>query len=105
MNYWTFILLLITIQLSAQKKLEAIPINKTAIVADQVINLNNQGKFLILKDNALIQDISGKENSYANVQLGNIASVNAFNPLKINVFIRISIPLRYWIIVLTRYIE
>ncbi len=71
---------------SGQKKLEAIPIDKTAIVADQVININNQGKVLILKDNALVQSISGKENSYANVQLGNITSINAFNPLKISVF-------------------
>lgn len=86
MKHWTFILLLITLHVSAQKKIEVIQTDKTAIVADRIVNINNQGKLLILKDNALVQNISNKENSYANVQLGNIASVNAFNPLKINVF-------------------
>jgi len=72
--------------LNGQSKIELTSLEKTPINADRLVSLDNQGNMFFIKNNALNQLRSGVTNNYADIPLGQIFSVDAFNPLKINVF-------------------
>lgn len=75
--------------MNAQELIETSFIEKIAFEADTIISSNNFDTTFYISDNILFKkskDIKGLDVGYYNFQLGNITSVNTFNPLKINVF-------------------
>lgn len=75
--------------MNAQELIETSFIEKIAFEADTIISSNNFDTTFYISDNILFKkskDIKGLDVGYYNFQLGNISSVNTFNPLKINVF-------------------
>lgn len=81
-----YIFLFITLTVFSQENIEAEFVKKTPFKADTIIGIDNFKTLYFLKDNILNKGKDGKTINYSNVQLGNITSVNTFNPLKINVF-------------------
>ena len=66
--------------------LETTFLSKTPIKDNSLIGLDNFNASYLLVNNSLIKKTSEKIINYNNIQLGNIESINTFNPLKINVF-------------------
>ena len=81
-----YIILLFSFSVFAQESITAEFIEKTPFKADSIIDIDNFKTIYFLKNNALIRLRDKKTINYSNIQLGNITSINAFNPLKINVF-------------------
>ncbi|MBU3821924.1 hypothetical protein KO566_07615 [Flavobacteriaceae bacterium XHP0103] len=82
---------ILSISMYAQTQIETSFVNKIAFEADTIISSNNFDTTFYISDNILFKkskDIKGLDVGYYNFQLGNITSVNTFNPLKINVFYR-----------------
>ena len=86
MKYITYIFLFISIPLFAQNNVDTRFINKSELKIDAIIGMDNFQNLIILKNNAISINRKSGIVSYSNAQLGNITTVNAFNPLKINVF-------------------
>ncbi len=61
-------------------------LNKTPIAENSLIHVDNFKTFYYLSDNTVIKETVDDTLNYSNIQLGEITSVNTFNPLKINVF-------------------
>ena len=76
--------LFFTLYTSAQKPIETTSIKKTDIVFDKLVAIDNFGTIFYLKDDVILKKVENTLITYNNLQLGNIASANAFNPLKIN---------------------
>ena len=86
MKYITYIFLFTSIPLFAQNSINTKFVNKTKLLANDIIGIDNFNDVLYIQNNSLeINRTTGKIN-YNNAQLGEITSANAFNPLKINVF-------------------
>ena len=82
-----YIFLFFTSLVAAQAQVELIPMNSMALSADQVIAVDNFETFYYVKGNILYKQPKGQPPiNYSNVQLGFPTTVNAFNPLKINMF-------------------
>lgn len=85
-----YILIVCWFSVYSQEQIEATLINKTAFQADAVVDVTNFNTTFYILNNVLLKhnEDEPKENDlgYNNFQLGNITSVNTFNPLKINVF-------------------
>ncbi|RAJ15158.1 hypothetical protein [Olleya aquimaris] len=81
-----YILYFLSFTLVAQVEITPVLQQQDSLNADVFVAKNNFENTYYLKNNALIK-IKDKETfSYSNIQLGQITSVNTFNPLKINVF-------------------
>lgn len=77
--------------MNAQEFIETSFVEKIAFDADTIISSNNFDTTFYISDNILFKknkDVKGLDIGYYNFQLGNITSVNTFNPLKITVFYR-----------------
>ena len=61
-------------------------VSKTPLPSGRLIDIDNFGNIYQLSDNELIKTTSSESINFSNVQLGNISTADAFNPLKINVF-------------------
>ena len=86
MHLLKYIVILFSISLFAQKRVEAQFIEKNPLKADQIVNVNQFDTQYLINDNVFeLSKLIGSI-EYSNVQLGNITSANAFNPLKINLF-------------------
>lgn len=72
----------------SQNPIETKFISKTTFKSDALITITQDSTFYFLENESLIKQTSAKKLSYSNLQLGEISSVNTFNPLKINVFYR-----------------
>lgn len=86
-----FICFLFTISVNSQEFIEATLVNKTGFTADVFVSTNNFETTFYILDNVLFKnskEIKSLDIGYSNFQLGNITSVNTFNPLKINIFYR-----------------
>lgn len=82
-------LILTSFALNAQKVVETTFIEENELDADTFISTNNFKTTFYVLENVLFKhskEIKGLDIGYSNFQLGSIASVNTFNPLKINVF-------------------
>ncbi|WP_298343398.1 hypothetical protein [uncultured Algibacter sp.] len=79
-----YMFLFFTLYTSAQKPIETTSIKKTDIVFDKLVAIDNFGTIFYLKDDVILKKVENTLITYNNLQLGNIASANAFNPLKIN---------------------
>lgn len=70
----------------SQESIEAHLINATEIDLQSIVGIDNFGIMYLIDDNQFQKIDKEKVITYSNVQLGNISSANAFNPLKINLF-------------------
>ena len=70
----------------SQEIIEVKLLNKEATKNQSIISIDNFNTSYALTGNTLIKKTIDHTYNYSNVQLGTIASVNTFNPLKINVF-------------------
>jgi len=86
MKYLKYILLLLCVSVFAQDNIKTNLIAKIALDGDSIIGVDQFNTTLYTLNNSLIKNKEGKLLKYSNVQLGNITSVNSFNPLKINIF-------------------
>ncbi|GAA3634584.1 hypothetical protein [Flavivirga jejuensis] len=86
MKYTIYFFLLLSYSICAQKAIETSFIKKTALKADLFIAIDNFDTKYFINNNVFIKKNANKTITYNNLQLGNITSANAFNPLKINLF-------------------
>ncbi len=84
-----YIITFLSIPIVLQDSIEPIFIEKTEFTADTLVSVNDFNTTFYIVENILFkksEEIKGIDIGYNNFQLGNITSVNTFNPLKINVF-------------------
>lgn len=89
MKYTLYLFFFLSMSIDAQEFVEASLIEKTALDADAFVSTNNFDTTFYILENVLFKhstETKGIDIGYSNFQLGNITSVNTFNPLKINVF-------------------
>ena len=86
MKYILLFLFLFSISGSAQNSLQTIFVKDSTLTKQQIIDIDNFGTHYYIHNNILYKKDSNKTINYSNVQLGEITSANAFNPLKLNVF-------------------
>lgn len=77
-------LILFPLSIFAQKSIEATLVKSTTFKADAIVSVDNFGTTYYTLNNTFYKKTKSKTISYNNLQLGTLASVNAFNPLKIN---------------------
>ena len=84
----TYFLLLLSIPFSivAQEPIEATFISETIFKAENVVVIDNFKSLDYIDNNVLYKKTDSKTISYNNLQLGEITSADAYNPLKINLF-------------------
>jgi len=75
-----------TLSMFGQQIIESTLIDSTAIEVNVLLEADHFGTQFYIKNNTLYKETPHKTINYNNIQLGNITSVNTFNPLKINVF-------------------
>lgn len=61
-------------------------VETVSLNADRLVGIDNLGYVYYLRNNTLYKKNSTNTINYNNLQLGNVSSANAFNPLKINLF-------------------
>jgi len=76
----------LSIKLFAQQPIKSVFISKTELQVDRLIDIDNFETQYSIVDNTLSVHKKDKTLNYSNLQLGNITTVNAFNPLKLNLF-------------------
>lgn len=81
-----YLFVLLTSSLFCQNEIEVTLVEKTNQKFQSIIDIDNFGTFYFIENNVLYKKDANKVINYSNVQLGEITSSNAFNPLKINVF-------------------
>lgn len=86
MKFTVYILFFISVSTFAQDVLETSFVKKTALKVDNLIGIDNFGTSYSINNNVFYKTNATKTITYNNLQLGNINSANAFNPLKINLF-------------------
>ena len=89
MKWLIITFILISFSVVSQNPIKATFKSKIKLEVDNIAAIDNFGDIYYVHDNVLILQ-SNKRNlgnlTYNNLQLGQITSVNAFNPLKINLF-------------------
>ncbi|NNC51371.1 MAG: hypothetical protein HKO01_12650 [Flaviramulus sp.] len=86
MKITVYILFFISVSTFAQDVLETSFVKKTDLKVDNLIGIDNFGTSYSINNNVFYKTNTTKTITYNNLQLGNINSANAFNPLKINLF-------------------
>lgn len=81
-----FLFLLIPTTLFAQEKMAATLLETIPLKAEHLTEVDNFGTLFYTNGNTFYKITSQQSLNYSNVQLGNITSADAFNPLKINLF-------------------
>ncbi|MGE5942879.1 MAG: hypothetical protein ACM31G_00935 [Flavobacteriales bacterium] len=85
------IITFLSLSIVSQDSIEPTFIEKTKFTADTLVSVNDFDTAFYISENILFKkskEVKGIDIGYNNFQLGNITSVNTFNPLKINVFYR-----------------
>lgn len=87
MGFLKYVIFIISFSVFPQESVEAVFIKKSDLKNITIADIDNF-ESLYLIDHAVLSKITSdkKTTTYSNVHLGNISSVNAFNPLKIPVF-------------------
>jgi hypothetical protein len=78
--------LFISISIFSQESIETRFIDKAPLNIEKIIDADDFNTVYYINNNVLYKRNDDKTISYNNLQLGNIASANAFNSLKINLF-------------------
>lgn len=84
-KYFIFFL---SLTIWSQSSIETNFIGKNEIRVDHFVGLDNFDQEYYVTNNEFVVNRSNYSLAYSNVQLGDLYSVNAFNPLKINLFYR-----------------
>jgi hypothetical protein len=84
----TYLLLFVACFSFSQETLTAEPLDKTTFSGDKIVSVDNFKTLFYIQDNTFIAKRTQGDLKYSNIQLGNISSINTFNPLKINLFYR-----------------
>ncbi|WP_111309364.1 hypothetical protein [Confluentibacter sediminis] len=89
MRHIYYIITFLSLSIFQKDAIETLFIDKTALEADTLVSANNFDTIFYISENILFKktdETKGIDIGYNNFELGNITSVNTFNPLKINVF-------------------
>ncbi|MDD7885573.1 hypothetical protein [Flavivirga sp. 57AJ16] len=86
MKYTIHFFLLLSYALYAQKVVETSFIKKTDFKTSRLVAIDHFGTTYFINNNVFYKKEGNKTMTYNNLQLGNITTANAFNPLKINIF-------------------
>ena len=86
MKYTIYLFLCLSVSISAQKPIETQALSNTSLDADTIVSVDNFGTTYFIKNDVFYKKTSTNNITYNNVQLSNLYSANAFNPLKINLF-------------------
>ena len=86
MRYAIYYLFFLSLSIYAQDSIKTIPLQKIKFKADKIIAVDNFKAIYYINDNVFNKKTEHKNITYNNFQLGNLESVNTFNPLKINLF-------------------
>lgn len=86
MNAIKYVFLLLTFFTYSQEEISARLIKKTKLEADKLVHIDNFDSKYFIKNNVLYLNKNNDTFEYNNFQLGDITSVSAYNPLKINLF-------------------
>jgi hypothetical protein len=81
-----YIIFILSVSINAQDDIEASFVKKTVLKADDIISIDNFDTTYFIDNNVFNKKSSKKTITYNNIQLGDVTSANAFNPLKINLF-------------------
>lgn len=84
-NYF-FTFLFVSFSIVAQEPIEATFMNETGIKVETIVEIDNFKTLYYIKNDVFYKKTDSKTISYNNLQLGQITSATAFNPLKINLF-------------------
>lgn len=84
MKTFSYILLFVSVSLFSQEKITATPLSSISLKVDQLITIDNFGTLFYITGNSFYKKEPQQCFNYTNIQLGDITSANAFNPLKIN---------------------
>ena len=88
MKYIFYIFFLITFCTNGQETITTTLIEKKGLYINNFAGIDNFEAIYYTNENTFFKRINSQTKMYANVQFGNISSVNIFNPLKINLFYR-----------------
>ena len=86
MHHIKYILCFLSLTAYGQEAIEATFINKIQLGSEAPIGIDNFGGIYTTNRTTFSKKEKDKTLTYSNMQLGNITSANAFNPLKINLF-------------------
>jgi hypothetical protein len=86
MKFIKIFILLLSSSIVAQTSITAKFIKKEALQVDKIVDLDNFGTIYYINNTVFYLQTRNKTINYSNVQLGDITTANAFNPLKINLF-------------------
>jgi hypothetical protein len=82
----SILIFLLSVAATAQHAIETSFIKKEELRTTTIVSVDNFDNLFYINNNELFLQKKLEPISYSNIQLGEIASANAFNPLKINVF-------------------
>ncbi|MFT5216864.1 MAG: hypothetical protein ACI83H_001993 [Glaciecola sp.] len=86
MKYINYIFIFFSAVLFSQNSIDVQLIEKSKIQANNIVGFDSFKNLIYSQNNSLVINRSSGTITYSNLQLGKIFSVNAFNPLKINLF-------------------
>ena len=86
MKFIIYIFFLLPYSIFAQESIEASFIKKTKLAIETLVSVDNFGTTYFINNSVFHKKDTNKTITYNNLQLGNLYSANAFNPLKINLF-------------------
>lgn len=86
MKYTIYLFLLLSASIFCQETIETTFVKKTALKIDKLISIDNFGTTYFIDNAVFKKKDATKTITYNNLQLGNLETANAFNPLKINLF-------------------
>ena len=87
MSFIRFLFFLSTALVTAQTQINCIPLDSLNFNADQIVAVDNFDTMYYTTSTILFKQPKDQQSiNYSNVQLGIPTTVNAFNPLKINMF-------------------
>ncbi len=86
MTFIKYILFLFSLTVFSQNTITTTLLNQTTLDVDILVHIDNFKTSFTVNKNVLSKTNDNNKYSYSNIQLNQITSANAFNPLKINVF-------------------
>jgi len=86
MRLFFYISILLFYSIPVRGQIDVSPVETVTLIADRLVGIDNLENIYYLTDNTLYKKTPTGIINYNNLQLGNVSSANAFNPLKVNLF-------------------
>lgn len=86
MKWFNYLLFFCVITVNSQDSISVIKQRQSHLDVSQIIGVDNFGTEYFLKNNIFYKKTTDNTINYSNVQLGNLTTVNTFNPLKLVLF-------------------